>query len=340
MARGNATRLAQFRRRHPPALDTPTPTACLNDAQLLAPSRRQMARRSRKVIVPVASCSEWQIRHDDGVAYVLEALLVTRIGLAIAAIDVYPSVAVPLGAIPNLALVPITKSVRRAMSSGSGEPILGFYALTEGIAQWAQRLSRDGAAAYVHAEHAGGPGFQAAIGWRAGLVGIGPIFTQDQDGEAEDWYSVPADRRTGLAINEALRCWGSREVAGLTRWWGSDVTAPLRNGQQPTVARGDHEPSPLTGQPSLAGSIEPPAPSWHTKRRHQATVLRPDHGATSTAGAHPQTRWSRQWRARTASGTASYPAIEGYLRLVDKPHVLGHPRLIAAADRVAESVRN
>jgi hypothetical protein len=131
-----------------------------------------------------------------------------------------PIAAVGAGLVPlavnGLALVPITDKVHEQIagvpvvdeSCGSvsrQEPVLGFYELTSGLAEWSRSLSRGGPIAYVNMEFFGGIGFHAAVAWRDGAICWGPRFTQSVAGEAEDYYEVlPGD----MAINQVLRCFG------------------------------------------------------------------------------------------------------------------------------------
>ena len=103
----------------------------------------------------------------------------------------------------GLVMIPITDPVRTTHSSDA-QPVTGFYELTEGIAHWAEGLSRHGQVFYVHAEFHGGTGFQAAIGWEHGQRSGDPIFTKNHPAEAEDWYQI-VNRDAPMAISTALR---------------------------------------------------------------------------------------------------------------------------------------
>jgi hypothetical protein len=113
---------------------------------------------------------------------------------------------VPLSA-DKLVFVPITNQIYDQVAgvADGGEPVLGFYALTSGLAEWIRSLSHGGVVAYVHMEFFGGTGFHAAVAWRDGAVCWGPLFTQSVEGEAEDHYEVVPD---DLAINQVLRWFG------------------------------------------------------------------------------------------------------------------------------------
>ena len=82
----------------------------------------------------------------------------------------------------------------------------GFYELSDGVARWARKLSRERVVLYVHLEFFGGEGFHAAIAWDQERVVFGPCFTRTPLESAEPHYQE-ADRQ-GMAINLALRALG------------------------------------------------------------------------------------------------------------------------------------
>jgi hypothetical protein len=110
-------------------------------------------------------------------------------------------------------LIPVTDAVhaRFEVAAGSSETVAGFRELTNGIADWAENLSRHWTVLYVHCEFWAGDGIQAAIAWSEGSVVFGPKFTRTPNEEAEPPYEL-ADR-PGMAINAALRALGVRAGA-------------------------------------------------------------------------------------------------------------------------------
>ncbi|GAA4607037.1 hypothetical protein BJY16_006122 [Actinoplanes octamycinicus] len=140
---------------------------------------------------------------------------------------------VDLAAGTGLVLLPLTEEITEGLP-GDGV-VDGFYELTTGVADWARDLSRYGTVAYLHSEFFGGGGFHAAIAWRDGAVAWGPMFTATSAGEAEEHYTVAADRHQ-MAANVLLRWLGVHRgdaideyaAAGLTngRWtkdWASQA---------------------------------------------------------------------------------------------------------------------
>ena len=73
----------------------------------------------------------------------------------------------------------------------------------------------------MHAEFSGGPGLQAAVGWRGGKIAFGPRFTATHRFERPHRrYRVIRKRRpsgalVAMAIDEALHFLGVRAVADL-----------------------------------------------------------------------------------------------------------------------------
>jgi hypothetical protein len=107
-------------------------------------------------------------------------------------------------------LIPITDAVRARFeaTAGSSDKVAGFWELTNGIAHWAENLSRHWTVLYVHCEFWAGDGIHAAIAWSHGSVVFGPKFTRTPNEPAESPYEV-ADR-PAMAINAALRALGVR----------------------------------------------------------------------------------------------------------------------------------
>ena len=76
--------------------------------------------------------------------------------------------------------------------------------------------------AYVHAGFSGGPGFQAAVGWRGGRIAFGPRFTTNYGSRLWQWlwhrrYQVirgkrPSGAPAAMAIDEALQFLGVEAV--------------------------------------------------------------------------------------------------------------------------------
>lgn len=135
--------------------------------------------------------------------YVIEAVLTRLDGRPLSDIAGPYGRALLLRDGDDLALIPMTELLRATLSGGSGEPILGFHDLTNGIACWASALSIGRRTAYVHAEFFGGTGFQSAVGWLGGEVQLGPTHTKNHPAEADARYVLVPPRHS-MAIDHAL----------------------------------------------------------------------------------------------------------------------------------------
>jgi hypothetical protein len=107
-------------------------------------------------------------------------------------------------------LIPVTDAIhaRYEVAAGSSDKVAGFRELTNGVAHWAENLSRHCTVLYVHCEFWAGDGIHAAIAWSDGSVVFGPQFTRTPNEAAESPYEL-ADR-SSMAINAALRALGIR----------------------------------------------------------------------------------------------------------------------------------
>jgi hypothetical protein len=160
-------------------------------------------------------------------AYVLEALIVrgapewpepvTRLARLV---PLRSPDGLPLG------LVPLTEDVRSRLGVDSASaPVLGFLELRRPVADLAAEASLSASVAYVHAGFSGGPGFQAAVGWRAGKIAFGPRFTTNHGSRLWQWlwnrrYQVirgkrPSGAPAAMAIDEALQFLGVEAVGDL-----------------------------------------------------------------------------------------------------------------------------
>jgi hypothetical protein len=112
--------------------------------------------------------------------------------------------------IEGVRLIPITDAVhaRFEVAEGSSDKVAGFRELTNGIAHWAENMSRHWTVLYVHCEFWAGDGIHAAIAWSHGSVVFGPQFTRTPRESAESPYELA--ERPGMAINVALRALGVR----------------------------------------------------------------------------------------------------------------------------------
>lgn len=166
----------------------------------------------------------------------------------------------------DIVLIPITHQVVVDHTSGDDSAILGFYDLTDGLAEWASALSRSVPTAYVDVESFGGTGFQAAIGWSDGEVVLGPLFTQTHAGEAEAHYHIPVNGEP-MAVNAVLLWLGVSkgaakdefEAVGLGRfrhtdWWPSAVEETARHRRN--QGRGDVHGAPPTLRTECDSSAE------------------------------------------------------------------------------------
>ncbi len=135
--------------------------------------------------------------------YVLEGVMVRG--------DLRPIGLLTASLAQHLCLIPLDEINRSLLVSrfGEGQPSswAGLLDLTTTIEQLAEELSDERRCIYVHAEHFGGLGFQASLGWQGGTVAFGPCLTANH----------PAERQTGgyrvvpqsdMAINQALRFLG------------------------------------------------------------------------------------------------------------------------------------
>jgi hypothetical protein len=117
-------------------------------------------------------------------------------------------------AIGGTHFIPLTDAVRARFDQADRDAgkVEGFYELTQGIAHWAQELSRGWMVLYAHCEFFGGDGIHAAIAWHRESVIFGPCFTRTR-GELADPPYVPADP-PDMAINAGLRALGVQTAEG------------------------------------------------------------------------------------------------------------------------------
>jgi hypothetical protein len=108
-------------------------------------------------------------------------------------------------AIGGTHFIPLTDTVRARFHQADRDAgkVEGFYELTQGIARWAQELSRGWMVLYAHCEFFGGDGVHAAIAWHQESVIFGPRFTRTRGKLADPPY-VTADP-PDMAINAGLR---------------------------------------------------------------------------------------------------------------------------------------
>jgi hypothetical protein len=147
------------------------------------------------------------------VAYVLEALIVRGAPAWPAPVARFGRL-VPLRSLDGvpLGLLPLTKEVQSRLGIDSASaPVLGFLELRLPVADLAAEASLTAPVAYVEAGFSGGPGFQAAVGWRGGKIAFGPRFTgTDRSGRPNRRYQVirgkrPSGAPAAMAIDEALQ---------------------------------------------------------------------------------------------------------------------------------------
>jgi hypothetical protein len=140
------------------------------------------------------------------VAGVLEGLILIPVsGQAGPLPQEVPAVALAIG---GTYLIPLTDAVRARCHQADRDAgkVEGFYELTQGIARWAQELSREWTVLYIHCEFFGGDGIHAAIAWQHESITFGPCFTRTRGELADPPYQAadPPD----MAINVGLRALG------------------------------------------------------------------------------------------------------------------------------------
>lgn len=108
----------------------------------------------------------------------------------------------------ELALLPLTTEVRTHLAATADEsteaqPVRGFEGLTGNLARLAEQWSATAPLLHAECETWGGPGWQAAIAWRDGIVSLGPVLTTDPEEDRKGFVRVTElhDR----AINTGLR---------------------------------------------------------------------------------------------------------------------------------------
>ncbi|HCU93844.1 MAG TPA: hypothetical protein DHU96_14415 [Actinobacteria bacterium] len=146
------------------------------------------------------------------VAGVLEGLILIPVpGQAGPLPPEVPAVALAIG---GTHLIPLTDDVRARchQADGDASTVEGFHELTQGIARWAQQLSRGWMVLYAHCEFFGGDGIHAAIAWYQESVIFGPSFTRTRGEPADPPYQVAV--RPDMAINAGLRALGIQASGG------------------------------------------------------------------------------------------------------------------------------
>jgi len=119
-----------------------------------------------------------------------------------------PDVPAAALAIEGTYLIPLTDTLRARLHQADRDAgkLDGFHELTQGIARWAQELSREWLVLYASCEFFGGDGIHAAVAWHQQSIIFGPCFTRTRGECADPPYQI-ADRQ-GMAINEGLRAVG------------------------------------------------------------------------------------------------------------------------------------
>jgi hypothetical protein len=117
-------------------------------------------------------------------------------------------VLIPLD-VPNLIFIPAGDSDEVV----PGEDLVpGFLDLTTGLSDQAVQASATGPVLYIHMEFHGGEGTHDAVGWQAGEVAFGPLFTRRPRESAPDHY-VAVRFGPDMAINAGLRWLGVTAAA-------------------------------------------------------------------------------------------------------------------------------
>jgi hypothetical protein len=117
-------------------------------------------------------------------------------------------VLIPLD-VPNLFFVPAGQN-DDVMPSEDLVP--GFLELTTDLAEQGVQASARGPVLYIHMEFFGGEGTHEAVGWQAGEVAFGPLFTRTSREQAPDHY-VAVRFGPDMAINAGLRWLGVTAAA-------------------------------------------------------------------------------------------------------------------------------
>jgi hypothetical protein len=121
----------------------------------------------------------------------------------------------------GFALLPLTEELDDAVAARTGrrDPRFpGLPSLSDGLAAWAEALSRVGPIAYLEIECFGGECERGAVVWETGRVVLGPFaLEEDETAEAarsrweifhrdlEAFVAVSRARLPGLTTNQALR---------------------------------------------------------------------------------------------------------------------------------------
>ena len=90
----------------------------------------------------------------------------------------YPGASViPMG--EGIGMIPLSEELLNAIDppelSHTAKTDPGFEFLSDRVAAWVRRLSRDTSVAYVEAEFISGEGIESAVMWRDGIVTLGPL---------------------------------------------------------------------------------------------------------------------------------------------------------------------
>ena len=113
---------------------------------------------------------------------------------------------------PGFALIPVTdafkEEVNRQAPERSKPELHGFASLSPAVAAWAERISLDGAVAYIEADYFGDRGSEVAIVWQDGMIAAGPLSSGD-------------------AISHALRMLGMEWSPWWDTWWDEYATVGL-----------------------------------------------------------------------------------------------------------------
>jgi hypothetical protein len=106
----------------------------------------------------------------------------------------------------------------------------GCVELTESTVELLEDISQGQPALYFHFEFHGGTGFQAAAGWKDGVVDFGPVLTANHETERQTEDYILETETADAAINRCLRWLGVErrtardefEALGLDRYRWTD----------------------------------------------------------------------------------------------------------------------
>lgn len=119
------------------------------------------------VSLPTEADGGWQL------GYTLEAIIGSAGALRAAVSHLPAAVLVPLA--QDLALVPMTDELFDAVTDGTTQNVLGFWALPGGFDRELTSWSSAGPVGYVEADFFGGVGSQRSALWVAGELVFGPL---------------------------------------------------------------------------------------------------------------------------------------------------------------------